>query len=424
VVYPSMVATLGGQIGGTHTIDKDGLGALSFSTSYLPSGELNNNTISSTSVVNVNQGTLRLVGPAGATSAAPFGQGDIVLKGGTLDLRSNGASSEGIIRFGNDVTVHNSQTSAFISVDRVSANTANTIQMGTLGMNAGQTLNLISGNSYNLLFTGSAFTGTGNISFNPAAGSTLTLGGGGFSNTLTYSNIGAGSLIIGGNNTMTTNVVVGSTSPLGAAPTVNTVTTPFGTGSVTLNNGANFSIIPIGGMPQQGAPPAGFSPGGLTVKHFSGGASNLNSAFGSGMAPGSVVTGAVPGDLGYNNRPAVVTNTSGTQSVYSGLIHITTGGTYNFQIAAGDQAQLVIDGVPVAGINVDTSANPAADVGAALVTSGTGSIDLTPGYHSIVLKTNNNVGGGGHQLLYGGPDTAGNNLPTGVNEPNGSAPHR
>jgi autotransporter-associated beta strand protein len=99
VVYPSMVATLGGQIGGTHTIDKDGLGALSFSTSYLPSGELNNNTISSTSVVNVNQGTLRLVGPAGATSAAPFGQGDIVLKGGTLDLRSNGASSEGIIRF-------------------------------------------------------------------------------------------------------------------------------------------------------------------------------------------------------------------------------------------------------------------------------------------------------------------------------------
>jgi hypothetical protein len=96
-------------------------------------------------------------------------------------------------------------------------------------------------------------------------------------------------------------------------------------------------------MPEQST--SGYTPGGLTVKYSSGGASNLNSVLGSGMAPVAVLTGQVPGDLGLNNRPSIVTNLAGTQAVYSGLLKIDNAGAYNFQIAAGDQAQLVIDGI-------------------------------------------------------------------------------
>ncbi|MBK8095116.1 MAG: autotransporter-associated beta strand repeat-containing protein [Verrucomicrobiaceae bacterium] len=411
VNYPAQTATFGGQIGGAHAITKDGQGTLVFSTSYLPSGSLNNNTMSGS--MTVNNGILRLQGAAGAAAVTPLGTTGITLNGGMLDLRSNGASSEGTIIFGNNVTVAPAQSSAIINVDRVSANTANTIQMGTLTMSAGQTLNVTSSNLYNLLFTGGSYSGTGTINFNPAANSTLTIGGG-FTDALKYANTGSGTLIVGGNNFFTGGTEINGNT-WGAAPVVNTITTPFGTGTVTLNNGANFAILPIGGMPQQGSPPSGYVAGGLTAEYFSGGASNLNSMFGSGMAPGAVSTGVIPGDLSLNNRPAVVTATAGTQIVYSGLINITNGGNYTFQIAAGDQAQLVIDGVPVAGFNVDTTASPSADTGAALRGDGTGSITLTPGYHSITFKTNNLVGGGGNQLLYGGPDTAGNGLPVGLN---------
>jgi autotransporter-associated beta strand protein len=411
VVYPSMTATFGGLVSGSTLIQKNGLGTLAFSSAFLPNGTLSNNTI--TGAVNVNEGTLRLVGPAGAATVAPLGTAAILLQGGVLDLRSNGASSEGTIVFGNNVQVHSSQTSAFINVDRVNANTFNTIQMGTLSMSAGQTLNVTSSNGYNLSFSGGSYTGTGVINFNPAVNSALTIGGG-FTDTLTYNNTGLGSLILSGSNTNTNNTIIGPNTRLGVAPQVNTVSTPFGIGTtVTLQDGVNLPITPLGGMPQQSA--IGYTSGGLTVKYASGGASNLNSAFGSGMTPVAVVPGQLPGDLGLNNRPAVVTTAAGTQAVYSGLLKIDAGGAYNFQIAAGDQAQLIIDGIPVAGFGADTTANATSDVGAVLRVDGTGSINLAPGYHSIVFKTNNLTGGGGHQLLYGGPDTVGNGLPIGLN---------
>jgi hypothetical protein len=108
-----------------------------------------------------------------------------------LDLRSNGASSEGTIVFGNNVHgAFLANRSAFINVDRVNANTFNTIQMGTLSMSAGQTLNVTSSNGYNLSFSGGSYTGTGVINFNPAVNSALTIGGG-FTNTLTYNNTGS-----------------------------------------------------------------------------------------------------------------------------------------------------------------------------------------------------------------------------------------
>src|SRR3954454_21231900 len=98
-------------------------------------------------------------------------------------------------------------------------------------------------------------------------------------------------------------------------------------------------------MPDQSA--TGYVPGGLKATYVSGGANNLNSAFGSGVAPGAVRYGQSVGDSGLNNLPTVVTQRAGTTVTLSGLINITNGGEYTFQVAEDDQSQLIIDGIVV-----------------------------------------------------------------------------
>jgi hypothetical protein len=63
------------------------------------------------------------------------------------------------------------------------------------------------------------------------------------------------------------------------------------------------------------------------------------------LALSGVIGGVLPNDMSYINRPAAVTNTQFTNSmaVYSGLLNITTGGSYSFLYAADDYEQIVID---------------------------------------------------------------------------------
>ena len=413
---PNVLVTFGGKIEDAHTINKTGFGTLAFSNSILPAGAVNSSTISGTT--NVFDGALRLIGAAGVATITPLGTSSIVLKGGSLELRSNSTSNFSTVIFGNNVTADAAQPSITINVNNNGANTNNTIQMGTLGMTAGQTLFITNANAYNLRFTGGNYShsagyvsGTESVNFNTVTGSYLTVGGG-FTNNLTYANTGSGTLLLGGNNSFTTNTTLTNAS-IGAAPVANATNTTFGTGAVTLANGATMVISPIAGMPQQSH--VGYTQGGLKASFVSGGGNNLNSALGSGATPGAVRVGQGLGDPGFNNLPTVVTQRNGTLLTMSGLIQITTGGEYTFQIAEDDQSQLIIDGIVVAGVNTGTAGGVKVQ---SLNALGTGKINLSAGFHSIVFKVNNlaaTTGAGGYSLLYGGPDTAGNGLPSGVN---------
>jgi hypothetical protein len=70
--------------------------------------------------------------------------------------------------------------------------------MGTLGMAAGQTLNVTGANNYGLRFTGTNFTGTGNFNFTPASGLSVAVVGNGPNTGRVPVNTGAGTLLLGG----------------------------------------------------------------------------------------------------------------------------------------------------------------------------------------------------------------------------------
>ena len=52
----------------------------------------------------INDGVVRAVGAAGATSSV-LGTGLVTLKGGSLELRNNGSGSNGTITYGNNLTI-------------------------------------------------------------------------------------------------------------------------------------------------------------------------------------------------------------------------------------------------------------------------------------------------------------------------------
>ncbi|MEA3209118.1 MAG: hypothetical protein QOE70_2175 [Chthoniobacter sp.] len=381
----------------TTSLNKTGTGVLQLSGANTFSGG-----------VTFSQGAVSGSIVSGALS--PFGTGAVNVNGGVLSL-VHGTGANSSLFYGNNVNINSGLASATINVNNTgtATNNSNAFELGTLTMNPATTLNIVGGNNHTVRFKGLSSSLTSGVAphFNPAAGTAIALGSGGFTNANRPVNDGAGGLYLGGNNAFTTGTVV-SASNSGAAPTVNTVNTPFGTGqTVTLNNGVTFVMSPVTGMPQQGGPaPAGYNQGGLTARIYSFNTPNfLNSTLGSGQSPAAVLTGALPGDTGNFNHPLTVTAATpqiNTIINYSGLLKVTSAGTYTFQTAEDDQSQLIIDGITVTAVNTTTAGG---GKGLTLAATGTGSIALSAGFHSIVLKNENQAGGGGIQLLYSGPDT-------------------
>ncbi|MEA3213309.1 MAG: hypothetical protein QOE70_6366 [Chthoniobacter sp.] len=400
VAAPQMTATFGGSVSGTGvSITKQGLGTLAFAGTNAFTGGLT-----------VNGGTVQAAGPAGPT-VSPLGTGAVLLNGGGLDLRNNGNGINGTIYVGSGTTTTGytsvaldpGASGAAINVNNNGANTNNAIQLGTLTMAGGQTLSVTGGNNYSVRFTGTNFTGTGPVNFSPATGVAVEVIGT-TTNGLVPVNIGAGTLLLGGNFGFTGGTTITTTNLLGAAPVVNTTATPFGAGqTVTVNSGITVPIVPV--IAGSTLTSTGYTQGSLLSQYYNFAVAGLNTAGVSG-AVGVSVIGQHLGDVSFRAAPPLLSNVvpvspNSNIAIYSGLLQIDAGGTYTFGGGSDDMLSISIDGTPVI---QDIGSGHALDLQAAKT------INLSSGLHSIVIKVANNSSGGGYYVLYNGPDTAGNGI--------------
>ena len=148
------------------------------------------NTYSGTFHVNAGQ-RLR---SAPAATGSTLSTAAIDLNGGTLQLRDDGAGDNGVLAYGNNVTVLTGNGG--VDVDRVSANSGNTFILGTLAIGA-HTLNITGGNGYTVSF--GATTLAGAATFNTdTANATLS---GPVSGVFGLTKSGASDLILPATNT-------------------------------------------------------------------------------------------------------------------------------------------------------------------------------------------------------------------------------
>ena len=222
---------------GTTTVGGTGKASLAGSTAVLLNGPVTlnqkltnsgtattiNGAVSSTTADLVNTGTLTLTNESNAVGGAIVAAGGtltaravdnagsvlgsslLTFAGGTLNVRDDGAGSNGTLAYGNNLAVTGG--SSTLSLDRATANAGNTVQFGTLALGDG-TLNISSGNSYKLAIAGTTTVGgTGQARLN-TVGVATTLQG------LTMSSPGT----IGGNVT-----VNGAVTGNGALATTGTV---------------------------------------------------------------------------------------------------------------------------------------------------------------------------------------------------------
>ena len=98
-------------------------------------------------------------------------------------------------------------------------------------------------------------------------------------------------------------------------------------------------------------------------------------------------------DLGVAGRPAGV-GANNWGALWTGILNITTPGNYNFLPSSDDGSLIYVDGQQIA----------QNDASQAVVTRA-GSIQLTAGFHSVIIKYGQ--GGGGSTMIvnYNGPDT-------------------
>ena len=94
---------------------------------------------------------------------AALGLGTVELKGynSQLDIRDNGAGNNGTLNYGNNVEITSTEkgTLQTLRMSQATANTGNTIALGTLTMGANRTLTINSVNSYRASFSGAVFQG-------------------------------------------------------------------------------------------------------------------------------------------------------------------------------------------------------------------------------------------------------------------------
>ncbi|MEZ0276919.1 MAG: autotransporter-associated beta strand repeat-containing protein, partial [Roseimicrobium sp.] len=375
---------------------KNGFGTLRLSNYY--------NQVSG---VTLNQGTLDLFS-TGLSTTSQIGNAGITMNGGLLMIRNNGGGGTPVgvvIDYGNDLTLGAALTDAQIHIGNASAGTNNLIQLGKLTTTVNnQGVSLSAANGYNLRFIGADINTQARFAIQSATTLTVLLSNVGVSQSVT----GLGTIVAGGDNYVNTGA---GTLVVGVGVKANTTTDMPG-GPFNFAPGTN-TFIPLAGTLSN----AGYTQGGLLVRQTSYAATqNLNSVVSSGVGPTATFTSITPpGDTAYNNRPPSIITTvvagaaaqfGNSIATYSGLLQITAGGTYSFRTSSDDQAVLFIDGVMVLSDNVNGG-------GHGLTETGTATIELSAGYHSIVFMGQNATGGGGFNILYAGPDTSGNNITNG-----------
>ncbi len=382
VAAPQMTAALGGNISGTSRITKTGLGTLN----------LAGNSTTFSGGVTLSSGQLQ------ATGASPFGTGNVTISSGQLQLKNNIGAN-----FSNTLVIDPALTNAFIDINNNGSNTAQTFIFNALTSQTSSVLNVSGGNNYRLQFNSTNLTSIGTpATFNPAAGLTIVLPGG-FTDANRPVNVGAGTLTYSGSNSFTGGANV--TTTLVAMPKANSVSTPFGTGDITLNGGATLQITPSANTLSS----TGYTQGGLAARYFSfSQVPNTNATVASGLMPNATVGGITASDANISNHAPGINNNSGAQPIeniqhYVGLLNITTGGNYTFALNADDQAVVFVDGLPVTRLRDNTGAAGGFNVGFI-----TGSYTLSAGLHQIAVMQQNGTGGSGMQVVYSGADTAGN----------------
>jgi fibronectin-binding autotransporter adhesin len=184
VTTTASTLTQQGDIVGAFSLAKSGAGTL----------VLAGNGSTYSSGTSLTQGTL--AGVVTGASGTPFGSGAVTIDAGTtFALRGDGVGSSGVIAVGNALTLNGS---AIVDVDRVSANTGNTVALGALSIGA-STLTVNGANSYGLSFTGGTLSGNATIAHTVAP---VTISGTlGESGVRTLTKTGAGVLALNGNNT-------------------------------------------------------------------------------------------------------------------------------------------------------------------------------------------------------------------------------
>ncbi|MEA3207689.1 MAG: hypothetical protein QOE70_746 [Chthoniobacter sp.] len=391
VAAPTANLTLG-AVGGTGlTINKAGPGILTFGNPSTLTGN-----------INLNNGTLALAGTGG-----PAGTATINYNGGQLNFRSGLTVANGVVNYGNNVVVNPALTQALFDVGN-GAVSSSVVSMGNLTTQPTTLINVTNSSGTALAYV--RFSGTNLPTAFPTTPAPFNIGTnaglilpGGFNDTNRPTNSGPGTLIFSGNNTFTAAISIPAATTTTLSPTANSTTTPLGTGDIALSG--TLALTPLPGTLSNLT--GGYVSGGFNARFYSyGGTPSLSAATGNtiaGIAPFAVVNGALLGDAQIRNSPPGLSPggpNSNTASVYSGLLNITTGGTYTFSAAADDAEQLVIDG---------TLVQSSATGGIALAT--TVPVSLTPGLHSIVYKALNSGSAGNYQLFYGGPDTVGKGTP-------------
>ncbi len=109
-----------------------------------------------------------------SSTAALGSYNSLTLQGGTLRFQTNGTATPGDVNFSNYNPVVTGN--AIINVDRDSANTANTIVLGTLGIDA-HTLTITNANNYKLKANNVSLTGNATFEVAGAATNAFTVGG-------------------------------------------------------------------------------------------------------------------------------------------------------------------------------------------------------------------------------------------------------
>jgi fibronectin-binding autotransporter adhesin len=114
-------------------------------------------------IVNDNTGLENNPRSSGNIGAA-IGSGTIELKGfnALLDIRDNGAGSNGTLAYGNNVEVTNTDKASIqtLALSNAGANTGNSIALGSLTMGANRMLQINPLNSYGATFTAGSFGGS------------------------------------------------------------------------------------------------------------------------------------------------------------------------------------------------------------------------------------------------------------------------
>ncbi len=342
-------------------------------------------------------GTHAITAAVALSSNASFNVGGQLTMGAAI---SQTAAGKTLTKLGNGVLILNA-ASTYSGATTIGAGTirmgvANALPSGgAVTVGGGATLDL---NGFSQ--TVSTAGGDGTVTNSTGTPGTFTIGAGGASGSVSTAikdGAGAVSVVKTGAGTvtlssLTSNYSGGTLVSAGVlGVTGSTASNPLGVGGVTLAGGT----LALQGQLE----------GGLKGEYFSGGPDQANYASAAALnAYWGTITPAVTAqtttggqtDFNFSNgggygggAPFVSQGFGGTDNIqarFTGKIYLPQAGIYRFQTTSDDGSVLAIDGTTVALNNFFQGA-----------TTRGGNIDLTAGYHDIMIGFNE--GGGGAGLL-------------------------